>query len=250
MGYVSKKINKSLNNARKKFDEGNMYDKQVNSLVSQINNRPAFSYDATLDPQYQLIQQQYQAAGQQAMQDTMAQAAALSGGYGNSYAQTAGQQAYDSYIKQAANNIPELYKAAYSMYQDEGNNMMNKLSMYQSLADSRYARKQDRLNYWQSVADNARNFNYQKSTDTRNFKYQKKTDTRNFKYQKKQDEFNNDLAYKYYLLQKAATEASLNKKTSKKGSGKRKRTGKPKNTKPKKTSLFDNPKNNGGGLLK
>ena len=64
----------------------------MNDLMGQIQNRPKFQYDVNADALYQQVAQNYMQQGQQAMMDTMGQAAALTGGYGNSYAQTAGQQ--------------------------------------------------------------------------------------------------------------------------------------------------------------
>ena len=50
----------------------------------------------------------------------MGKAAALTGGYGNTYAQTAGQQSYEAYMQQLGSVIPELYDRAYDRYTAEG----------------------------------------------------------------------------------------------------------------------------------
>ena len=60
-------------------------------------NRKEFSYDLNGDMLYQQMKDQYQVLGKTAMQDTMGEAAALTGGYGNTYAQSVGQQTYDEY---------------------------------------------------------------------------------------------------------------------------------------------------------
>jgi guanine deaminase len=54
--------------------------------------------------------------GQQAMRDTMGQAAALTGGYGNTYAQQAGEQAYAAYLSRLNDVLPELYGEAYNRF--------------------------------------------------------------------------------------------------------------------------------------
>lgn len=54
------------------------------------------------------------------MQDTMGQAAALTGGYGNSYAQGVGQQAYQGYLQQLNDNVPQLQAQALQTYQVGG----------------------------------------------------------------------------------------------------------------------------------
>ena len=104
-----------------------------------------------------------------AMQDTMAQAAALSGGYGNSYAQTVGQQAYQGYLQGLNDVIPELRNQAYEMYQDEGNNMKSNLNILQGLEDTEYGKYRDTVNdYWTEL-----NYFYNKFGDQRNFDFNK-----------------------------------------------------------------------------
>ena len=52
------------------------------------------------------------------MEDTLGKAAALTGGYASSYAQSAGQQAYNGYLQELAALVPELRQAALD-YQKE-----------------------------------------------------------------------------------------------------------------------------------
>lgn len=80
--------------------------------------------------------------------DTMGQAAALTGGYGNSYAQTAGQQAYQGYLQQLNNIVPELYQMALDRYNQEGQNLKDMLSLTQGLEDSAYGRYRDTVSDW------------------------------------------------------------------------------------------------------
>lgn len=74
---------------------------------------------------------QYTQLGQQAMRDTMGQAAALTGGYGTSYANLVSNQAYQQYLTALNESIPDLYDRAYQVYQDEGDEL---LSQYQLAA--------------------------------------------------------------------------------------------------------------------
>ena len=78
-----------------------------------------------------------------AMQDTMGDAAALTGGYGNSYAATAGQQAYQSYLQGLNDRIPGLRDFAYNAWLNEGDRMRSNLSTLQGLDESDYARYRD-----------------------------------------------------------------------------------------------------------
>ena len=67
------------------------------------------------------------------MQDTMGQAAALTGGYGSSYAQTAGQQTYQNYMQQLQEQLPELYNMELQRYNQEGENLSNQFALAQSM---------------------------------------------------------------------------------------------------------------------
>ena len=124
------------------------YDAQIQDIYNKIMGRQDFSYDLNAVMLYQQYKDQYQLMGKQAMQDTMGQAAALTGGYGNSYAATAGNQAYQGYLQQLNNKIPELYALAYDQYNQEGQDLMQQYQMAQGAEDAAYGRYQDQYNQW------------------------------------------------------------------------------------------------------
>lgn len=132
--------------------------KQWTDLMNQYNNRDPFSYDMASDGLYQQYADQYTRLGDQAMQDTLGQAAALTGGYNSSYAQNAGQQAYQGYLDQLNDIVPELYGQARSAYAQEGQDMLQKAQ----LAAQGYGQEtQDywnNLNYWSQQAANEQGF--------------------------------------------------------------------------------------------
>ena len=90
------------------------------------------------------------------MQDVLAQVSARTGGLASSYASTASQQTYDNYMQALADKVPELYQLAYSMYQDEGNQLRANLEMLTALESGDYGRYQDLLAQY----NNDRNFSY------------------------------------------------------------------------------------------
>ena len=139
----------------------NQYQDQINSMVNDILNREKFSYDYNTDPLYQMYAEAYTRNGQQAMKDTYAQQAARTGGLGSSYAGTAAQTQYNQYMNALNDKVPELYKLAYSMYQDEGNTMRNNLGMIQGLENTDYGRYMDALGQWNTD----RNFSYGQYND-------------------------------------------------------------------------------------
>lgn len=129
-------------------------------ILDRILNREEFSYDLDGDALYQQYKDQYLQQGKLAMEDTMGQAAALTGGYGNSYAQTVGQQAYNQYLGRLNEAVPELYSLARSRYAQEGNDLWNLYSAYADREAQDYSREID-----------ARNFDYQQSQDNKNSSY-------------------------------------------------------------------------------
>lgn len=121
------------------------YTDQMNELFDKLLNRDKFSYDAASDPLYQQYRQIYQQQGKLAMQDTMGQAAALTGGYGSSYGQAVGQQQYDAYLQKLNEVVPELYGQAYAQYEAEGQDMQNRYSMLAAKDAQDYDRYQNEL---------------------------------------------------------------------------------------------------------
>lgn len=163
------------------------YTDQINALMDTINNRAAFNYDPDNDPLFQQYLASSMESGKTAMQDTMAQASALTGGYGSSYATAAANGAYNNFVEGAYDALPEYYQTALEAYNGETNNLYNKLNMY-SVAD---ATAYDRL-------ANAYQMNYGAAQDMYGREYQNYWDTLN--YNTGVDEYNADLAYRYASL--------------------------------------------------
>ena len=146
---------------------------QLNAAAEQILSRPDFSYDMGMDPLYHQYRDNYVNLGKQAMMDTMGQAAALTGGYGSSYGQMAGQQAYTGYLQQLNNVIPELYQLALDTYDRQGQRLYNQYGLLSDREGLDYSRYQDRLNLWQDDRDyltdrydTQRNYDYTEFRDT------------------------------------------------------------------------------------
>lgn len=138
-------------------DYKSQYQGQLESLYNQIMNRDSFTFDLNGDALYNQYKDKYTQLGQQAMMDTMGQAAALTGGYGNSYAQTAGQQAYQNYLTQLNDIVPDLYQAAYDRYKAAGDDLRNNLSLTQGLESDAYGKYRDTVTDWNTERDYASN---------------------------------------------------------------------------------------------
>lgn len=135
----------TLNNASNKPTYANTYGGRLDELYQQIVSRPKFNYDVNADPLYQSLKDQYVQQGKIAMRDTVAQGAALTGGYDNTYGQQVGQQTYDAYLQNLTNAIPELYGQARDTYQMEGDRLDKQYGMLNDLADDEYGKYRDAL---------------------------------------------------------------------------------------------------------
>lgn len=134
---------------------GGQYGQQMQEALDAIRKRKKFSYDLNGDALYQQYKDKYVQQGKQAMQDTMGQAAALTGGYASTYGQAVGQQQYDAYLQQLNDVVPELYQMAYQQYQDEGDRMQQQYGMLGNLADDEYSKYRDAYNQWLTERDYA-----------------------------------------------------------------------------------------------
>ena len=143
------------------------YSDQINSLMSQISGRDKFSYDVDNDPLFQQALASAMNSGKSAMQDTIGQASALTGGYGSSYATTAGNQAYNAYIEDAYNNLPQYYQMALDAYNAEGDEMYRQLGMYQTADETEYGRMLNAYDTTGAYRDRLYNEAYQQFRDNK-----------------------------------------------------------------------------------
>lgn len=165
------------------------YSDAVKSNLSSVLGKKKFNYDIGSDKLFSQYKDSYTKAGKTAMEDTVGNASMLTGGYANSYAVTAGQQAYDSYMSKLNDKIPELEQRAYERYRDEEDSAYKKLNTLIGLEDTEYGRYRD------SVADYNTN---------REFEYNKNKDAqaqRNWQAQFDRDKYVNDRDFNRSVLE-------------------------------------------------
>lgn len=121
------------------------WDARAQELADKLQNRDPFAYNPNEDPLWQGMKGQYIEGGQRAMQDTMGQAAALTGGFANSYAQSAGQQSYNDFMTKLTAQLPAAYDRARATYDAEGDALLQQLSVAQGMANTAYQRQRDAL---------------------------------------------------------------------------------------------------------
>ena len=129
-----------------KQDFTSQYTPQVQQAYQNILDRPKFSYDYQTDPVYQGLRDRYVNAGNMANYNTQAQATANTSGYGNSYAQTAGYQAYSNQLNNLMEQIPELAEQRLNRYNQETTDMYNQYDLLSNLEKTDYSRYRDTIN--------------------------------------------------------------------------------------------------------
>lgn len=148
------------------------YQTQMDSLLGKIENPKPFSYDINNDALYEQYKNQYIRNGKLASADVMGQAQAMTGGYGNSYAQTVGNEAYLSYIADLNNIIPDLNQMAYDRHQAERQALLEQYALLAEREGIDYDRYMndlslylDERNYLSSRLDAEQDFDYAKYLD-------------------------------------------------------------------------------------
>lgn len=153
-------------------DYSSQWTEQLDQLTQQNLNRQPFSYDINGDVLLQQAQDRYLQQGKMSMLDTMGEAAGLTGGYGSSYAQQVGQQTYQGYLQGINDMIPEYYDRAKAAYDQEGQELKDRLSLVAGLEAQDYERHQAEQDAWMAERDyltgrydSERAFEYQQEQD-------------------------------------------------------------------------------------
>lgn len=116
----------------------------LDNVLGKIKNYGDFSYDLNGDALYQQYKDKYIQQGKMAMADTMGQAAAMTGGYGNSYAQSVGQQVYQGELQKLNDIVPQLYQLALDRYNMGKEDLYNQYGLASSERQNEYGMYQDK----------------------------------------------------------------------------------------------------------
>lgn len=127
----------------------------LDNLYDQVMGQKDFKYDLNGDMLYQQAKDQYVNLGKQAMRDTAANAASLTGGYGNSYGVTAASQAYQQYLTQLAGLAPDYASQAYQRDQGDKQLAMQRLGAAQDDRAAALGEYNQQLAAWQNDRDYA-----------------------------------------------------------------------------------------------
>jgi hypothetical protein len=144
---------------------------QLAGWLNEIDNYGEFKYDLNADMLYKQMVDNSVQKGQLAAQDVMANAAALSGGYGNSYAAALGNQAYQQFLTDVNNNIPQLQQQALNVWQAGLDQLYGQLDAGSQQLNNLLALEAQNFAQWQANeanAFNAWNAGYQQVLDQYN----------------------------------------------------------------------------------
>ena len=96
------------------YKAGTYNSQYADQLSGALNTVTNWKYDPMSDANYQALAKVYGARGNIAAKNSLADAAALNGGYGTSYAVSAAQQARNQYNQELAALIPDLEANAFN----------------------------------------------------------------------------------------------------------------------------------------
>ena len=129
------------------------YDAALESILQRITNPEQFKYSFNGDELFKSYADRYTQLGKQASLDAMGQAAALTGGYGNSYGQIAGQQQYDQYLQGLYDKGMDLYDRAWQRYQAGQDQLMDQYGVLSQADQTDYGRYRDTVGDWEKERD-------------------------------------------------------------------------------------------------
>lgn len=131
------------------------YDALIRSLADRLSEPASFRYDVGCDPLYRQYAERYLSNARRASDDTLADAASYTGGYGNSYAVSAANQAYGNALSGLNDIVPELYQLAYDASRDQRADIQSAFNAYSALDERDYNRYRDTLADEKTARDEA-----------------------------------------------------------------------------------------------
>lgn len=119
------------------------YLEEVLDRLESVYTRKDFSYDPDDDPVYSAYKQKYLTEGDRASKNAIADYSALTGGYTNSAAMTAGAQAQQYYASKLSDMIPQLASDAYTRYKDKNQTNLDVAALLLNAYDTAYGNAAD-----------------------------------------------------------------------------------------------------------
>ena len=124
------------------------YGTQIDAIMEQIQNPKDFKYSFNGDELFKTYADRYAEDARQASMNAMGQAAALTGGYGSSYAEQVGNQAYNEKMRGLYDIGLDLRDRAYQAHQDQIANQYKQLGALNEQDTIGYNRHRDDVTDW------------------------------------------------------------------------------------------------------
>lgn len=118
------------------------YSGQIESLYNNYANNK-FDWSADGSSEYQAQKDYYQREGQRSQENVQGAYASNTGGYSNSFAQSAGQRAYGQAMDELAQKIPALRNSALQDWSRQQEQTMDQISMLRGFDNDDYQRFRD-----------------------------------------------------------------------------------------------------------
>lgn len=131
------------------------YAPALENILQQIQNPDEFKYEFNGDKMFKYYADLYTQKAKHAAMDTMGNSAALTGGYGNSWGQQAGAQAYQGMILPLYDKGLELQQMAYNRERDKVQDKLNAYNYTKDADTTDYGRYRDDMTQWMADRDYA-----------------------------------------------------------------------------------------------
>ena len=150
-GSEYNKYSKGYEKRNKTFSSD--YADDIKRAKRQLSEKEDFSYNPQSDPLYGLYKNLYLKLGNDAYDRALSHYALRTGGVASSSAQSIAMQERNRYNSMLSEKMPELYKIAYSKYNDEYERLFKKINTLSDLEDSQYRRFRDDMKDFESDRD-------------------------------------------------------------------------------------------------
>lgn len=151
------------------------YSGALDSILAEIQNPKPFKYSFNDDDLFKYYADLETQNAKKANINAQGQAAALTGGYGNSYGAAAGAQAYQEALLPLYERGMQLAQFARDNYDKDQQRPYDQLAALQGMDESDYGRYRDTMSDWRQdeqnardVYENERNFGYNEYVDALN----------------------------------------------------------------------------------
>ena len=189
------------------------YENEMKKTLKKLQDKKTFSYDYENDPVFKAYYSLYQKLGDDAYERALYESALRTGGMVSSSAISAASGAKNHYNSLISEKVPELFRDAYSRYNDEYENLYNTLEHLSKLDEKAYTRYRDEIEDFESD----REYYYKKDKDNfdrifdtykmdSELEYNMQKDANELKYKKERDEIDDTRQDKKVDVQKEKNE--------------------------------------------